>query len=146
MVLELVTDDKTRRKKKYSEYTYMTREHRTGHVSCFVLCFFFFFFVTWTGNRVCSHCKIFTSVFDFEYKSIVFWGCCMHLSHIATSLYIFMQNDLTLIEQVMAHWWLLRHSQLALLVNSMSSQPWLHTPLQHALQVKSVKGGIWMTK
>ena len=71
------------------------------------------------------------------------------------------QNDWTPVEQVMAHWWMLRHSTLDLLANSvssktiqlhscqstMSSQLWPCTPLPCTASLQSMKGGIrTMTK
>ena len=70
--------------------------------------------------------------------NIAFFRCHKHFSHIAVSLYTKWQHQL--IQQVMAHWWLLHHSALDLLADSLSSQPWLdpHSLGHMALQVQSV--------
>jgi len=69
--------------------------------------------------------------------------CCvtLHFSGavciLATPLCCRMQNDWTPIEQVTAQGWLLCHSELDLLANSVSSQPWL------VLQVQQYKTSQW---
>ena len=52
--------------------------------------------------------------------NIAFFGCRTHFSHIAASPYAKMTTP---IKQVMAYWWMPRHSTLDLLANSVSSQP-----------------------
>ena len=78
--------------------------------------------------------------------NIAFFGCHKHFSHIAVSAYTKWQHQL--IQQVMAHWWLLHHSALDLLADSLPSQPWLdpHSLARTALQVQSVtrtESGQW---
>ena len=84
-------------------------------------------FQMWSLSRGRAHCI-----------NIAFFRCHMHFSHIAASLYAKWQHQL--IQQVMAHWWLLHHSALDLLADSLSSQPWLdpHSLVHMALQVQSV--------
>ena len=70
--------------------------------------------------------------------NIAFLRCCTLL---ATSLCHRTQNNWTLFEQVMVHWWLLHHWTLDLPANSMSSQPWLytHSSLAHTTNPVNVR-------
>ena len=58
--------------------------------------------------------------------NITFWGCHTHFSHIAASQYAKWQHHL--IQQVMAHWWLPRHS-----INIRSTCKLSHCYLSHGL-------------
>ena len=91
-----------------------------------------------TYSRGCAHCKML--------RKCCIFGCCTHFSHITVSPYAQWQH--WLIQWVMPQWWMLCHSKLDLLANSLSTQPWLdlHSLSCMALQVQSMKGGIWTTK
>ena len=100
--------------------------------------------------RSLAHCKILHKYCSF--------GGAVHI--LATSLHQSTQNDWTPVEQVMAHWWMLCHSALDLLANSvssktvqlhscqstMSSQLWPCTPLPCTTSLQSMKAvilGLW---